>query len=382
MKNSLIIGIDASRALKPQRTGTEVHNAEIIKHLVAIDHDDTFRLYASRKPFGDMENLSNRSFGKAQDDKKTNVEWKVMPFPRGWTLVRLSWEMLWRKPDVLFIPAHTLPVICPKKSVVMIHDIGFDHFRHLYKWTDVWYHRYAIRFAKRFAGHIITPSEFTRRDLHQKYGIGLNKMTTVHHGFDATDLRPAKPDEKSPRDVPYFYFVGRLEHKKNVVRMIEAFKRFKQKTGLPHKFLLAGKPAFGYEAIERTLQGLPTEIKNDIEILGYTNQEDSVRYLRHAQALVFCTLFEGFGIPALEAFASGTPVITSNTTSMPEVVEDAALSVDPTSVEAIAEAMGQIATQPELRRKLIEKGNDQYKKFSWDKAAQETLAILRKIGNR
>ncbi len=369
----MIIGIDASRALKPQRTGTEVHNAEIIKHMAEVDHDDTLRLYSSREPVGDMAEISR----KARND---SVEWRVMPFWRGWTLIRLSLEMLFNKPDVLFIPAHTLPIICPKKSVVMIHDVAFDHFPELFKWTDKVYHHYAIRFAKLFAGHILTPSEYTKHDLHKLYGFPLAKMTVVNHGFDPSDFRPAQSDEKSPRDVPYFYFVGRLEHK-NVVRMIESFAQFKQKTGLPHKFLLAGKPAFGYDAIKAAIDALPDAVKKDIELLGYTKQDEAVRYLRHAEALVFCTLFEGFGIPALEAFASGTPVITSNTTSMPEVVGDAALTVDPMSTEQIANAMTQIATDKDLRDGLVKKGNEQYKKFSWDKAAKETLDVLHKVGN-
>src|SRR5687768_16606593 len=122
--SSMVIGIDASRALKRQRTGTEVHNAEVIKHLVVIDKENTYRLYSNVEPFGDMKDLPGK------------IEWRVMPFSRGWTLIRLSLEMLMRQPNVLFIPAHILPLVPPKKSVVMLHDLGFDHFPELYKWTD------------------------------------------------------------------------------------------------------------------------------------------------------------------------------------------------------------------------------------------------------
>ncbi len=362
----MIIGIDASRALKPQRTGTEVHNAEIIKHLIAIDKDNSYRLYSNREPFGDMEKL-----GK-------NVQWRVMPFSRGWTLFRLSFEMFVNQPDVLFIPAHILPLIPPKKSVVMIHDLGFDHFPELYKWTDKAYHRYAVRFAKLFASHILTPSEFTRQDLHQKYNISLKKITTVYHGFDPKDFRPAHKGEKSPLNEPYFYFVGRLEHKKNVARMLQAFGEFKQKTGLPHKFLLAGRPAFGYDTIQQAYDNLG-EYKKDVQFLGYTSQEEATNYLRHAQTLVFATLFEGFGLPVLEAYASGTPVITSNVTSLPEIAGDAALLVDPRKTEEIVAAMTEVAHDASLRETLIKKGEQHYKKFSWDKAAKETLAVLEKV---
>lgn len=363
----MIIGIDASRALKPNRTGTEVHNAEIIKHLTAIDRDNTYRLYSQRQPYGDMLNLGD------------NVEWRVMPFARGWTLFRLSLEMLFRPPSVLFIPAHILPIITPKRSVVMIHDLGFDHFPEIYKWTDKVYHRYAIRFAKLFATHILTPSEFTRQDLHARYNIPLSKITTVHHGFNVGDFRPAETSEKSPLDVPYFYFVGRLEHKKNVVRMLQAFARFKQETGLPHKFLLAGREAFGYDRIKAAYDELG-EYKDDVVFLGYTSQQEATNYLRHAEALVFATLFEGFGLPALEGFASGTPVITSNTTCMPEISGDAALLVDPTSIEEISQAMIKIATDKNLRQELVVKGAKRYKDFSWGKAARETLEVLEKAG--
>ncbi len=367
-----MIGIDASRALKPQRTGTEVHNAEIIKHLIQIDPQNTYRLYASQPPFGDMKDLSSQS---------SKVEWRIMPFARGWTLFRLSLEMLVNPPDVLFIPAHILPLIRPKRSVVMIHDIGFDHFPEIYKWTDKAYHRYAVRIAKYFASHILTPSEFTRQDLHEKYGIPLQKMTTVHHGFDPSAFHPAKENELSPHKKPYFYFVGRLEHKKNVVRMLEAFGQFKAKTGLPHQFLLAGRQAFGYRAIQDAYEKLGP-YKDDVIFLGYTSQDDATRYLRHAEALVFVTLFEGFGLPVLEAFASGTPVITSTTTSLPEIAGEAALLVDPTDTEAIANIMEKLTTDSQLRHELIAAGLKRYKQFSWDKAATETLAVLKKVGSK
>lgn len=369
----MVIGIDASRALKRQRTGTEVHNAEIIKHLVAIDSIDTFRLYSSVPPFGDMQKI------RQPQAASQNLAWRVMPWPRGWTLVRLSLEMLIRPPDVLFVPAHILPLVCPKRSVVMIHDIGFDHFRPLYRWTDVWYHRFAVRFAKRFAGHILTPSAFTRQDLHQKYAIPLKKMTVVHHGFNPSAFRPAKQSEKSPNPIPYFYFIGRLEHKKNIVRMLEAFSRFKQKTGLPHQFLLAGRPGFGWETIKAAHGRLPLVVQGDVRFLGFVASDEAHRYLRHAAGLIFTTLFEGFGLPVLEAFASGCPVIASNTTSLPEIVGLAGLTVDPTSVEQIATAMEKMATDRLGREKLILAGNARYKVFSWDKAARETLAVLRAV---
>ncbi len=367
----MVIGIDASRALKPNRTGTETHNAEIIKHLVAIDKRDTFRLYAQKAPTGDMADLP----------PDANIDWRVLPFPRGWTLIRLSWEMVWRPPDVLFIPAHILPLLPPRHSVVMIHDLGFVHFPELYKWTDKIYHRFAVSWAKIFARHILTPSEYTRHDLHRKYGISLDRITAVPHGFDDKLFRPVRPNETSPLSQPYFFYLGRLERKKNIVRMLAAFLRFKQDTGLPHKFIFAGRPGYGYEAIKHAHNALG-RYQKDAVFLGYAPDETVARYLRHAQALVFATLFEGFGIPVLQAFASGTPVIASNTTCLPEVAGQAALLVNPESIDEIAGAMTRLGQEPRFRKMLTAKGLARYPEFSWEKAARKTLAVLTRVGRQ
>lgn len=363
----MIIGIDASRALRKQRTGTEHYTAEIIKHMVALNADHTFRLYAGEAPWGDMAKL-----------KGDTIEWRVMPFARGWTLFRLSLEMLTNAPDILFVPAHTLPLIAPKKSLVVIHDIGYDHFPDLYRGRDRIYHHMALRLAKR-AAHILTISEFTRQDLHEKYKFPLEKITTVHLGFDPANFHPIAKDETSPREVPYFFFIGRIEYRKNISRMLEAFAEFKRDTKLPHKFLLAGRPAHGYDTIMETYHSFEKKIQDDIEFLGYTSQEDANRYLRHCEIFMFPSLFEGFGLPVLEAFASGVPVITSTTSSLPEVAGDAAILVDPWNPVAISDAMVKLAKDKELRQTLIERGLKRHKAFGWDKAAKETLELIEKV---
>ncbi len=362
----MLIGIDASRALRKQRTGTEHYTAEIIKALVKLDKKNTYRLYSSMKPWGDMENLG------------PNVEWKVMPFARGWTLIRLSWEMLINPPDILFVPAHTLPLICPKRTLVAVHDLGFHLYPELYRFRDKIYHQFVVRFVKWFATHILTISEASKTDIEKIFHVPASKVTSIPLGFNPKDFRPATKDEVSPRKEPYFYFVGRIEYRKNIKRILEAFAEFKQSTGLPHKLLLAGKPANGYEEIQETYRNLGPA-KNDVEFLGYISQEDATRYLRHCHAFVFPTLFEGFGLPVLEAFASGVPVITSTTSSLPEVAGDAACLVDPWNPVAIADAMTKLATDDNLRSLLVEKGIKRQKEFTWERTAQETLDLIEHI---
>lgn len=364
----MLIGIDASRALRKKRTGTELYCAEIIKNLTQIDDTNRYRLYSSKKPYGDMASV-----------KGTHIDWKVMPFTLGWTLFRLSFEIITRQPDVLFMTAHSIPLLPGKKSVVIMHDIGFNHFPEIYKWIVKLYHRSTAVWIKYFATHIIVPTEFTKQDIHAYYGIPLKRMTVVPLGFEANEYRPATKSEPSPYDTPYFYYIGRIEYRKNISRLLDAFAEFKRQTGLPHKLVLAGGPAYGYDSIMATYQNLG-EYKDDVIMLGYTPQDKALSYMRHAEALVFPSLFEGFGLPVLEAFASDTPVITSNTTSLPEVAGDAALLVNPLKTNEIADAMVKITQDPTLRNNLIEKGRTRYKQFSWQRTAKETLAVLEKVG--
>jgi glycosyltransferase involved in cell wall biosynthesis len=363
----MIVGIDANPAVKRQRTGTETYTSEIIKALVALDRSVSYRLYAKEDPPPELKDLG------------PNAAWQIMPFRRGWTLLRLSFEMMCNPPDVLFVPAHTLPLVSPKKSVIMIHDLGFDHFPEVYGWRRRTLHSYDVRLARRYASHILTPSEFTRHDLGERYRIPLARITCVHHGFDPSDGATSTSVER-PISQPYFFFIGRIERKKNIERMLEAFSIFKNETRLPHRLLLGGKPGLGYAEIRERHASLGA-VKSDVAFLGYLSEEEGRRHLAHAEALLFPSLFEGFGMPVLDAFALRTPVITSNATSLPEVAGQAALLVDPLDVERMAGAMREIATNPSWREELACRGIEQCRTFSWQRAARETLAVLRSVVN-
>lgn len=361
----MLVGIDANPAVKRQRTGTETYAAEIIKALVAFDRTVSYRLYAKEKPPPELTDLG------------PNAAWQIMPFRHGWTLLRLSFEMMLDPPDVLFVPAHTLPLVAPKRSVIMIHDLGFDHFPDVYGWRRRTLHKYDVRLAKRYASHILTPSEFTRRDLAERYRMPLTKITCIHHGFDPTD-QAASALAARPIPQPYFFFVGRIERKKNIERMLKAFEVFKRQTRLPHRLLLGGKPGLGYAEI-RALHDAMDGINSNVEFLGYLSEDEQRRHLVHAEALLFPSLFEGFGMPVLEAFALRTPVITSDATSLTEVAGQAALLVDPLDVGQMAKAMREIATSPALREELARRGIEQCRAFSWERAAGQTLSVLRSV---
>jgi glycosyltransferase involved in cell wall biosynthesis len=358
----MLIGIDTSRTTKPKLTGTEYYSIEIIKKLAEIDHTNQYILYAQLDPAERLGALP------------ANFKTKIMPFPKLWSQVRLSWEMLWKKPDVLFVPSHTVPLIHPKNTVVTLHDLGFKHFPELYSQEELAYHNWTMNFSAHGACQIITPSEFTRQDLIKTYDLDPSKIHVVWHGFDKDRFFHSSAIAKQD----YILFIGRIEEKKNIRNMIKAYAMLRCEAKVTHKLVLAGSPGFGYEGIKAEIAKLPKEIQKDIIETGYISEKDYIHRLQEADIFLFATNFEGFGMPIVEAFACGTPVITSNTSSMPEIAGNAALLVDPQKPYQIAAAMSRLIHDPSLKKSLILKGRVRSAQFSWDKAAMETLEVLRK----
>jgi glycosyltransferase involved in cell wall biosynthesis len=378
----MTIGIDASRALRPIKTGTEWYSVEIIRHLVESDQKNHYILYSQTPPTEPLINLPE------------NSSWRVMPFPRGWTLFRLSLEMKQNPPDVLFIPAHTLPLIHPKKSVVMIHDLGFMENPELYPARQKIYHNFVINYVIKHAAHIITPSEYTTKNIISRFNYSPEKITTIWHGIDHKLYKPTQnTNHRSGKIGDYIFYIGRLETKKNIVNLVKAFEIFRsschpdsychpqQSEGSlskSPKLVLGGKPSHGYEQIKETIARSP--FKNDIIELGYIPEEEVPVWLSNAKVFAFPTSFEGFGFPVIQAMACGTPVIASNNTCIPEISGDAALLIDPQKPEEIAEVIAKILTDKKLANQLKKKGLNQSKHFTWESSAKQTLNILNKVG--
>jgi len=362
----MLIGIDTSRTTKPKLTGTEYYSIEIIKALASLDINNRYLLYAQADP--------SKRLGELPENFKT----KIMPFPRFWSQIRLSWEMLWNKPDVLFVPSHTVPLVHPKNTVVTLHDLGFKHFPELYSLKELVYHNWTMNFSATKAKEIITPSEFTKKDLVKTYAIDPAKIHVVYHGFDREMFVPNPAVKKKP----YILFIGRIEEKKNIKNMIKAFELLRREKRITHQLILAGSPGFGYEGIKAEMDKLPEEIRKDVIELGYIDQKEYVRRLQEADIFLFTSFFEGFGMPIIEAFACETPVITSNVTSMPEIAGNAALTVDPRKPLEIAAALSRLINSPKLKEDLIFKGRMRARLFSWEKAAEETLEVIKKAESK
>ncbi|MBI2263151.1 glycosyltransferase family 4 protein [Candidatus Berkelbacteria bacterium] len=362
------IGIDASRALKTKfKTGIEHYTAEIIKALAKIDSENQYLLYSPKPPTNTLAALPS------------NFIYKIMPFPRLWSQVRLSLEFLFNKPDVFFEPAHTVPLIHPKNSVITIHDLGFKYFPELYTPFEKRYHNFSADFSARHGKIVIVPSENTKNDLIKFYKLPAAKIRVVPHGIDHSLYYPVKQPLKdtSLDRAPYLFFIGRLEEKKNILGLLEAYALLRQEREIKHKLVLAGKPGFGYEKIKERMLKFPPHIQADIVELGYVPEEELSQWMRHADCFVFVSFFEGFGIPVIEAMASNVPVVCSNTTSLPEVASGAAILVDPKSPLDISAALSKIIHSQKVRGNLIYKGRKRALNFTWEKAAKATLEILK-----
>ena len=319
----MLIGIDASRSVAQERTGTENYSLNLICHLLALGSDHHYRLYFNRPP-----SFPPKVFwGEGGAATLRPCGLRVMPFPRLWTHLRLSWEMARHPPDLLFVPAHVLPLVHPRRSVVTIHDLGYLYYPQAHCLLDRLYLDLSTRYSARAATHLVADSSATKRDLIERYGVEPNKITVVYPGYDDTVFQPVR-DEKAIGAVrakygvagDYILFVGTLQPRKNLIRLIEAY--WKLEVG-NWKLVIAGKKGWLYREIFQQVEKLGLEGK--VVFTGYVPEGDLPALLSGARLFVFPSLYEGFGLPVLEAMACGTPVVCSNVSSLPEVAGDAAL---------------------------------------------------------
>ena len=404
----LRIGIDATPATRAVKTGTERYAEALILEFARMKLPHQFILYSRYAPTGELAHLPK------------NFTWKVMPFPFLWSQVRLAIEFLLHPNavDVMFFPAHVMPLIHPKRSVITLHDIGFEHFPELYGQTPIGpnlpllrqllslvirivtlgrygnseldYHRWATRFALNHATAVITVSEATKKDIIEHFH-PVAPISPIYHGINLSKQQAASSKQRKTIQQlqPYILFIGRLEAKKNVVTLIQAFGQLVAERSIESSpslskrgqgrfgdlnLVLIGRPSHGYADIADAIQALPADIQSRVHELGYV--EDVQTWLTHAKLFAFPSAFEGFGLPPLEAMAVGIPVVAANGTSLPEIVGDAGLLVPTFDVTAWEKALERGLTDAKLRQSLIANGHARVKTFTWRKSATETLAVI------
>ncbi len=368
------IAIQASDLDHARIDGTRVYLLELLKRFGNLSIDDQFSLYHKQ---GFNPQLT--------PPKLPNYTVHTIPFPRAWMQTRFALEMYRDTPDKLFLPIQAAPVWLPQSLEVTatIHDLAWRRYPETFPSTDRWKLDFMLGTVVRQANKLIAVSESTKRDLLEFFPhLDEGKIKVIHHGFDVkffgTRLSREVLYEKLNRYKltvdGYFLYVGALQPRKNLVRLIEAFNRAKQDCPAI-KLVLAGEAAWLARDILITREKSP--YRNDIILTGRVDFEILRALYQGARAFVFPSLYEGFGIPLLEAFASGIPVLTADNSSLREVAGEGAFYCDALSSESITEGLIQLWTNETLCMELIQKGNKELEQFSWDKCAQETLEYIR-----
>jgi len=278
------------------------------------------------------------------------------------------------KADIFFSPDGYLSLRSRIPSLAVIHDINFHHRpEDLPPASRIYYRSFFPRFANR-ADRIVTVSNYSKSDICESYNIPEEKVQVVYNGANPSysplsDEETLEARQKFTDGIPYFVFVGTLHPRKNIPRLLKAFDKFRDEHSSPFNMVIVGEKMFMTREIEQTIYRMTN--KNDVVFTGRLSPEDLRCVLGAATALTFVPLFEGFGIPAVEAMYCDTPILASNVTSLPEVAGDAALFVDPYNIPAIKEGMLELANNADTRNQLRIKGREQRRKFSWDKTAEK-----------
>lgn len=299
-----------------------------------------------------------------------------------WFELRIPTLLKKFKADVFLSTDGYLSLRTKVPQVLVMHDINFVHNPgHLPRFASKYLNHFFPRYATK-AAQLVTVSEYSRSDISQHFGISSTSIDVVYNGYNP-QFAPIRENQivevrkKYSGGKPYFLFVGALHPRKNIEGLLRSFELYKSRFGGTEKLIIAGGQMFKTGTIAQTLDGMT--FRNEVIFTGRLPVEDLRMVYGGALALTFVPFFEGFGVPVLEAFSAGIPVICSNTTSLPEVGADAALYVSPDNHSEIAEAMHRISSDSEIRKQMVEKGKNQLLKFNWDSSAKKLWEIISKF---
>lgn len=368
------IAIDA-HAVGAKLGGNESYAVNLIEALAQIDSANHYTIYIT------TDEARERFQGRWPNFKvrATLPHTPLIRIP-----LTLSAELRKNPVDVLHVQ-FTAPPFCPCPVVVSIHDLSFEHLPQTFKRRSRTQLRLTVRHSARRAARIISLSEHGRRDIIETYGITAERVSAIPLAAPS-HFAPVQDNRELQRvrhnygiDGDYILTVGSIQPRKNLARLVQAYASLrgnKSADKLP-KLVLVGKSGWLYDETLRALK--ETGVADTVVLTGYVPQEDLPALYSGALCFVYPSYFEGFGLPPLEAMKCGAPVIVGNKTSLPEVVGDAALAVDPFDVEAIASAMQRMIESPALREELSIKGQARAETFDWRETARKTLAIYQEV---
>jgi len=373
------IGIDYTSAAT-QGAGIGRYTRELMRALLALPSDHRYSFfYASHNRIDEskIENLKSKIHRLPFHDKWLMRIWQRLRLP-------IPVELIVGKVDLFHSPDFTLPPTLPGvPTLLTVHDLSFIRDPES-AWPSLraFLNKAVPRSVKR-ATHVLADSQATKNDLIELFGTPAEKITVLYSGVEAR-FAPVRDQAEIDRVCakyqlprPFILSVGTLQPRKNYARLIEAFAAIT--SGAPHHLVITGGKGWLYESIFEQVQR--SGLEGRVHFPGFVDDADLPALYSAADVFALVSLYEGFGLPLLEAMACGTPVIGSNVSSLPEVIGDVGVQIDPRSVDDIARALTQMIEQPELRERSIGMGPERAQAFTWDKAARELLAIYDQVAH-
>ncbi len=364
------IAVHAKVLSEGMPSGIGYYTYNLLNAISAIDNKNEYILYS---------NIPILHKIKAENFKE-----EIIKFPKFWTYLRWPLELRNGRYDLVFIPHEKLPPFVNIRKVMTVYDLHSlkRYFTSPISASAKIHFLIAIKYAIKRADRVIAISESTKRDIIEKCGIDAGKIAVTPLGYNEDLYKPCHDEDlihkiKEKYGIKNSYIINTsslLWYRKNLPRLIKALHIYKSKRVINHQLVITGKRGEAYSEIVSQIKSL--NLEKDVILTGYISTEDMPILLSSADALVFPSLHEGFGLPILEAMACGCPVITSNCSSMPEVVGDTGVLVDPYSEEEIAHAIEKVLTDTELRNKMRKMGFERAKIFSWERTARETLKVF------
>lgn len=379
----MTIGVNGNEANVTHRVGIGQYAFELIKHLHRIETADRFEIYLEADPLAGFP--------------KESLSWKykVLGSQSFWVPTKLQMELLSEKlkgetPSVFFTPGHYSPFLMPTKSVISIMDMSFERFPEYFKRKDLYQLKYWTAASAKIAKKIITISNFSKSEICKIYNFPSEKVVVTYCGYDTNRFNPSVKNKKGKvKEIlakykinqPYLFFLGTLQPRKNLPRLIEAFSLLKDNN---HQLVVVGminegRGGWMNESIFETVKRLGFDDR--VVFTGYVPDEEAPLLLAGSEAYILPSLYEGFGIPPIEAMATGVPAVVSRVSSLPEVCGEAAIYIeDPYSTKSIASAIQKVISQSDSERNnRIQTGISFVKRYNWNHTARQTLEVLKNV---
>ncbi|MEK7159899.1 MAG: glycosyltransferase family 1 protein [Patescibacteria group bacterium] len=372
----MLIGIDGNEANVEKRVGIGEYAYELLMQFHKSQISNLkFQIYLKEQPRVDMLPPTEK------------WRYKIIGPKKIWTQFALPVSLfLGKKPDVFFTPSHYAPRFSSAPTVISVMDLSFIRFPELFAKKDLYQLKNWTAYSVKNAKKILTISEFSKNDIIKEYevepkdiivtypGIRENESSKVHNVYKAESMKDL--NKKFGINKEYILFVGTLQPRKNIEKLIEAFSKIDKDIFL----VIVGKKGWLYDDILKAPQKFG--ILEKVKFLDFVSDSELPSLYKNALCFVLPSLYEGFGLPVLEAMKNGCPVITSNVSSLPEAGGDAALYFDPENTDEISKTIEKVIEDKNLREEMIKKGYLQVKKFSWEKTAKQTLKVLEEVGNK